>query len=56
MPIPPDHGFGRKIACKILLVAGLVLAFSASRADLLDLSHYVIILILKLRDSLPIIQ
>lgn len=40
MPIPPDHGFGRKIACKILLVAGLVLAFSASRADLLDLSHY----------------
>lgn len=40
MPISPDHGLGRKIACKILLVAGLVLAFTASGADLPDLSHY----------------
>ena len=40
MPIAPARRFSRKIASKIILLAGLVMAFAASAADTLDLTHY----------------
>lgn len=40
MPIEPDRRHGRKIVCKIILLAGLLPAFTAFGAEPLDLTPY----------------